>query len=92
MNQKQLDILSMTIFHEPHIPKEKKMKKKFTAMLWPEEEMYIAQCMQVNVVSQGETEIKALANLQEALELYFEEPTAKLPQKMETIEVEINAA
>ena len=68
------------------------MKQKFTAAIWPEEDMYIAQCMQVNVASQGKTEKKALANLREALELYFEEPTATIPQKVETIEVDINAA
>ena len=68
------------------------MKRKFTASVWPEDDMYVAQCLQVNVASQGKTEDEALANLQEALELYFEEPTTTVPQKVRTIEVEIHAA
>jgi predicted RNase H-like HicB family nuclease len=34
---------------------------------------YIAQCLEVDVVSQGKTVDEALANLREALELYFED-------------------
>jgi predicted RNA binding protein YcfA (HicA-like mRNA interferase family) len=34
---------------------------------------YIAKCLNVNVASEGDTEAEALANLQEALELYFED-------------------
>jgi predicted RNase H-like HicB family nuclease len=34
---------------------------------------YVAQCLEVDVVSQGKTVDEALANLQEALELYFED-------------------
>jgi hypothetical protein len=33
---------------------------------------YLARCLDVDVVSQGETVDEALANLKEALELYFE--------------------
>jgi len=35
----------------------------------------VAQCLEVDVASQGETEEEALANLKEALELFFESPT-----------------
>jgi predicted RNase H-like HicB family nuclease len=42
---------------------------------------YVAQCLEVDVASQGETIEDALANLREALELYFEdEPVPKTPQ------------
>jgi predicted RNase H-like HicB family nuclease len=34
---------------------------------------YVAQCLEVDVVSQGKTPDEALANLREALELYFED-------------------
>jgi predicted RNase H-like HicB family nuclease len=34
---------------------------------------YVAQCLEVDVVSQGKTADEALANLREALELYFED-------------------
>ncbi|MDQ2784055.1 MAG: hypothetical protein M3Y58_03515 [Chloroflexota bacterium] len=39
-----------------------------------ESEWYVAQCLQVDVASQGETEEAASENLQEALELHFELP------------------
>jgi len=34
---------------------------------------FVAQCLEVDVVSQGKTPDDALANLKEALELYFED-------------------
>ena len=34
----------------------------------------VAQCLEVDVASQGRTEEEALQNLKETLELYFEEP------------------
>ncbi len=68
------------------------MKQKFTASVWPEDDMYVAQCMQINVASQGKTEKEALTNLKEALELYFEEPTATIPQKTHCIEVNVKRA
>ena len=53
---------------------------------------YVAQCLEVDVASQGETEEEALANLKEALELHLEPPYAtRLPQ-LRTIEVEVGAA
>jgi predicted RNase H-like HicB family nuclease len=52
------------------------MKQVFTARTWTEGEWTIAQCVEVDVASHGRTEKEALRNLQEALELYFEPPTA----------------
>jgi predicted RNase H-like HicB family nuclease len=52
------------------------MKQTSTARVWKEGKWFIAQCAQVDVASHGRTEKKALANLREALELYFEPPTA----------------
>lgn len=43
---------------------------------------YVARCLEVEVTSQGETIEAALANLGEALELYFEDeplPAASKP-------------
>jgi predicted RNase H-like HicB family nuclease len=50
------------------------MRQVFTASLWQEGEWFVAQCLEVDVASQGATEADALTNLQEALELYFEQP------------------
>ena len=44
-----------------------------TAALHREEGWYIAQCLEVDVASQGHMIDKALANLAEAVELYLEE-------------------
>ena len=39
----------------------------------PREDWYIAQCLEVDVASQGHTIDEALANLAEAVELYLED-------------------
>jgi predicted RNase H-like HicB family nuclease len=44
----------------------------FTAAVTREGALFVAQCFEVDVASQGDTEAEALANLQEALELWFE--------------------
>ena len=67
------------------------MKKVFNASVWQEDEWVIAQCLEVDVASQGKTEEKALANLKEALELYFEPPFATVRPQVRTIEVEVGA-
>jgi len=43
----------------------------------PENDAFVAQCLDVEVASDGDTEEAAVANLKEALELYFED--ARLP-------------
>jgi predicted RNase H-like HicB family nuclease len=48
------------------------MTQKFTASVSKEGNWFVAQCLEVDVVSQGETEDEALANLREALDLHFE--------------------
>ncbi|MFN0167422.1 MAG: type II toxin-antitoxin system HicB family antitoxin [Bryobacteraceae bacterium] len=52
------------------------MKRPFAARVWREGTWYVSQCLEVDVASQGETEEESLANLCEALELYFEPPRA----------------
>ncbi|HEY0080502.1 MAG TPA: type II toxin-antitoxin system HicB family antitoxin [Pyrinomonadaceae bacterium] len=54
------------------------MKREFKASTWQEGDWFVAQCLEVDVASQGETEEEALANLREALELHFESPVATL--------------
>ena len=44
-----------------------------TAILYWEEDVYVAECPEVGTASQGETVEEALANLKEATELYLEE-------------------
>ena len=66
------------------------MKQTYTASTWKEGRWFIAQCLEVDVASQGRTEADALANLKEALELYFEPPVATRQPKLQKIT--INAA
>jgi len=42
-------------------------------IVWKEGKYYVAQCLNVDVSSFGRTKKEALANLDEALELYFED-------------------
>jgi len=42
-------------------------------VVWKEGKYYVAQCLNVDVSSFGKTRAEALANLSEALELYFED-------------------
>jgi predicted RNase H-like HicB family nuclease len=41
--------------------------------VWKEGDYFVAQCLNVDVSSFGDTKDDALSNLQEALELYFED-------------------
>ncbi len=47
-----------------------------TANIWREDDMFIAQCLEFDVASQGYTVEEALDNLCEAVELFLEPPTA----------------
>ena len=44
-----------------------------TAIVWKEGDVFVADCPQLEIASQGETEDEALSNLQEAIELYLED-------------------
>ena len=52
------------------------MKQKFSASIWQEDEWFVAQCIEVDVASQGKTEDEALENLRDALEVHFTPPVA----------------
>ena len=63
------------------------MKQAFTARIFQEGNWFVAQCLEVDVASQGETETEALINLQEALELHFEPPCATVIPQLQKITV-----
>ena len=69
------------------------MLKTFTAVVYKEDDMYIAECPEVGTVSQGKTIEKAIDNLREATELYLEEFPLKKERKpiMTTFEVSVGA-
>jgi predicted RNase H-like HicB family nuclease len=48
-------------------------KRQLEVVIYQEDDGYVAQCLNVNVASEGDTEEEALANIREALELYFDD-------------------
>lgn len=56
-------------------------KINLKSVVWKENKYYISQCLEVDVSSFGKTKKEALDNLQDALELYFED--IPLPEKVE---------
>ena len=62
------------------MPKLNNMRKiDLKSVVWKEGDFYISQCLDVDVSSFGKTKKEALAMLQDALELYFED--VPLPAK-----------
>jgi predicted RNase H-like HicB family nuclease len=55
--------------------------------VWKEGKFYVAQCLNVDVSSFGKTKKEALAALDEALELYFEDIKAPKVTKIEKLEL-----
>ena len=68
------------------------MKRTFSASVWREGDWYVAQCLEVDVASQGESEEETLENLREAIELYFESPRPNATPQVRRIEVAVSAA
>ncbi len=64
----------------------------FTASIWREDNWFIAQCLEVDIASQGQSEKEALINLAEALELYFEPPQPSFKPVIRRFEAKISAA
>lgn len=65
------------------------MNYRFTAVIYWEEDIYVAECPEVGTASQGDTIESAINNLKEATELYLEEfPLPKTsPRFLTTFEV-----
>ncbi len=65
------------------------MKQTFSASITKEGDCYVAQCLEVDVASDGETEEEALENLSEALQLHFTPPVATVVPGVRMIEVDL---
>jgi predicted RNase H-like HicB family nuclease len=68
---------------------------RLTAAVTLEDRIFVAQCLEVDVASQGATVEEALANLREAVELHFEDtpaPTVRQAPIIAPIDVNIAAA
>jgi predicted RNase H-like HicB family nuclease len=51
----------------------------FSAILWKEGKLQTVWCPELDIASQGKTLEKALSNMREAIELYFEDEDAMIP-------------
>lgn len=58
-------------------------KIDFKSVVWKEGNHYVSQCLDIDISSFGKTKKEALAMLQDALELYFED--VPLPAKAERV-------
>lgn len=68
------------------------IKLNLKNIIWKEEKYYIAQCLNVDVSSFGKNKKEALKNLDEALELYFEDiktPRIAIVEKPEVVELSL---
>jgi predicted RNase H-like HicB family nuclease len=63
------------------------MKVPLKNVVWKEGEFYVAQCLNVEVSSFGANKEEALKNLQEALDLYFEDMPIDDALKIEQVEI-----
>ena len=63
----------------------------FTARVSREGSWFVAQATEIDIASQGESEGEALANLREALELYFMPDGPTSPEDIPEIEVSVAA-
>lgn len=63
--------------------------RTFTASISQDGEWFIAQCLEVDVSSQGKSEDEAINNLREALEFYFQPPCFTVMPKLRKFEANI---
>jgi predicted RNase H-like HicB family nuclease len=57
------------------------------SIVWQEGEHFVAQCLNVDVNSFGSTKDEAIVNLQEALELFFEDAEPHQMQHIDNPEI-----
>jgi predicted RNase H-like HicB family nuclease len=71
------------------------MERALKFVVFEEDSAYVARCLDVEVASEGDTEEEAIANLREALELYFDDHASDLtdlpPRAYQFGEVTIHA-
>ncbi|HEX5084426.1 MAG TPA: type II toxin-antitoxin system HicB family antitoxin [Blastocatellia bacterium] len=63
-----------------------------SAYVWREGDVFVAQCIEHDVSSYGDTEEEALASLREAVELHLSPPVATILPRLYHFEIETRAA
>jgi predicted RNase H-like HicB family nuclease len=54
------------------------MKRKLSFVVFEEDGAFVARCVDLDVATEADTKDEAIANLREALELYFEDSAMNL--------------
>ena len=67
--------------------KKQKLSSGLHALLWQEDKWFVAKCVEVEIASQGKNKKEALSNLEEALDLYFEDEKLSPPRKFSMLEL-----
>ncbi len=67
------------------------MTRDFNAVITKEDGWYIAQCLEVDVASQGKSENEAMSNLFDALSLHFAPPVATVLPSVRQFALDIAA-
>ena len=63
------------------------MTTEFKNIVWKEGEYYVAQCLNIEVSSFGNSKEEALKNLNEAIELYMEDASVDDMNEIEEPEI-----
>lgn len=63
------------------------MNTTFENIIWKEGNHYVAQCLNIDISSFGDTREEAFTNLQEAIELYFEDASFTEAAQVENPEI-----
>jgi len=66
-------------------------KTDLKAIVWQEENWFVAKVIGLEVASQGKTKKEAIVNLQEAVDLLLEDEDVKIPNYFVPTEPEISA-
>ncbi|KKS97497.1 MAG: hypothetical protein UV73_C0008G0017 [Candidatus Gottesmanbacteria bacterium GW2011_GWA2_43_14] len=66
---------------------KKRLKSGLNILLWQEGKWFVAKCVEVEIASQGKTKKEALKNIEEALELYFEDEKISPPDPLTNLEL-----
>ncbi|OGZ07051.1 MAG: hypothetical protein A3D65_00115 [Candidatus Lloydbacteria bacterium RIFCSPHIGHO2_02_FULL_50_13] len=61
--------------------------KKLNTVVWREGKYYVAQCLNIDVSSFGKTKKEAIKNIDEALDLYFDDASSRVVRKVENPEL-----
>ncbi len=65
--------------------------RRLTALIEREGELFVSQCPELDIASQGRTVEEARANLAEALELFFETASDEEIQRRQSVEVYVTS-